>query len=391
MAEEKKDNNDKEKGRGFDDNILAVINASNKEKNNLICSPLSILSALTICMVGAKNNTLKQMLNVLYPNVKDIQYTTENAIKFATKAIAISKEYNGKFDGNDNKPIVNLSNKLWIRKGLKILDSYTKNTGVDFIDTFDNSNANQAVQIVNKWFADNTNNMITNMVDESIMKSAELIITNAIYFNGKFVKPFDVKKTQKNVGFYKDKEHSKEISKVEMMQQTSDLMIAEKVFGIWNVVKLEYANCKISLFLVINDYGKGDEPVLTANDLLNKLNDYWQRSECKLFIPKFKYEYQLSLNNILKEMGITDAFNDKLADFSAITGDKDLFISDVIHKAIIEVDEKGTKAAAATVVLLAISSLRPPTPEKRFDYPFTFYIIDEEKGITLFSGKFEGK
>ena len=321
MAEEKKDNDDQQKGRGFDDNILAVLNASNKEKSNLICSPLSISIALTICMVGAKNNTLTQMLNVLYPNVKDIQCTTENATKFATEAIGISKEYNDKFNGKDNKPIVNLSNKLWIRKGFKILDSYIKNTGVDIIDTFDNSDANQAAQIVNKWFADNTNNMITNMVNESIMKSSQLLITNAIYFNGKFVNAFDVKKTKKNVGFYVDRAHSKEISKVEMMAQTSELMIAEQVFGVWNVVKLEYANCKISLFLVINDYGKGDEQVLTANDLLNNLNDYWQKSKCKLSLPKFKYQYKLSLNDVLKEMGIIDAFDGKIADFSAITGD----------------------------------------------------------------------
>mmetsp|Transcript_30436 Transcript_30436/g.26845 ORF Transcript_30436/g.26845 Transcript_30436/m.26845 type:complete len:105 (+) Transcript_30436:2-316(+) len=98
---------------------------------------------------------------------------------------------------------------------------------------------------------------------------------------------------------------------------------------------------------------------------------------------------------VLQQMGINDAFNKYKADFSDITGNKELYISNVIHKAIIEVDEDGTEAAAATVIHsfydTCIKRSRAPPPTIRFDHPFTFYIYDEERDITLFSGRFVGK
>eukprot|EP01084_Bolivina_argentea_P286061 490660_1 len=385
--EEKKGNDDnKQQDIGFADTFFKTLSVTNKNESNLICSPLSVLTALTICMCGAKDNTLKQMFETLYPNESKQNNTPENAQKTATQTMNICSYYNKEYVGNNDKPILNITNKLWIKKGLKILETYIKSTTVDSIQSLDISNPGQAAVIVNKWFTAQTKNMIKDVVNESIMSNMELLISNAIYFNGKFLKPFPEKNTKEKVPFYSNRRQTKKLGEVTMMNSTNEQWIAEEVKGVWDVVKLQYVNSSLSLYLVINNYGVGNEPVLTANDLLFNLNDYWVESKIRLFVPKFKFEYSIELTDVLKEMGITDAFCNK-ADFSGITGGKELFISTVIHKAIIEVDEKGTKAAAATAVVM--SRCLPST--KRFDHPFTFYIIDEDKKMALFSGCFEGK
>ena len=122
----------------------------------------------------------------------------------------------------------------------------------------------------------------------------------------------------------------------------------------------------------------------------------WKYAPLNLFVPKFRYEYQMNLNDVLQKMGIKAAFDgpDGNADFSGINGERNLFIGDVIHKARIEVDESGTKAAAATVIRMkAKKSARrqkPVIPTIRFDHPFDFFIIDEEKKFILFSGRYTG-
>ena len=122
----------------------------------------------------------------------------------------------------------------------------------------------------------------------------------------------------------------------------------------------------------------------------------WNYSALNLFVPKFRYEYQMNLDDVLHKMGIKAAFDgpDGNADFSGINGERNLFIGKVIHKARIEVDESGTKAAAATVIgMKARKSARrqkPVIPTIRFDHPFDFFIIDEEKKFILFSGRYVG-
>ena len=120
----------------------------------------------------------------------------------------------------------------------------------------------------------------------------------------------------------------------------------------------------------------------------------WTAGKIHLFLPKFKFEYEAELSKVLFKMGIVDAFNDA-ADFSFMTGTKELYIDQVIHKAIIEVDEVGTEAAAVTVVKLRSKSKSMPKKEIipiiRCDHPFSFYIFDDIKKVILFSGYFAGK
>ena len=380
----------------FPDNLLQKL-LSEHRGDSIICSPLGIHAALTICMCGARGDTLKQMMNVLYTEVEKAKVTPNYAMKINSDLLKISEYYNDTFQGHGKQPVITIANKLWVANNLEILDSYRVSTGVDVVDTYDKAQAQKSAEIVNQWFADNTNNMIKNLVDDRIMSMSDFLITNAIYFCGKFKVAFEERRTQENVPFYSHRTQSQEsnqIGTVTMMCSKAKRIFAQKVDGVWDVVKLEYADSSLSLFLVIcNQDRDPNDKSLTTADLMksDRLKaGTAQRRECDLWVPKFNFEAKSNLNSVLENLGMSLPFS-VAADFSGIDGSKSLFISKVLHKAVIEVDEQGTKAAAATAVCMDRCRSPPRPPGIRFDRPFEFHIIDETKKMVLFSGRFEGK
>jgi len=263
---------------------------------------------------------------------------------------------------------------------------------IESVGSFNAKKGNEAAAIINKWCAQSTNDMIKELVTPDLMQSAQLVIANAIYFKGLFVKPFDKKKSEENVPFYASNKREKEVSKVVMMYSHTEHYAAHKVNGIYDVVKLKYeTNGKLSLILVL-DISNGDEvaPLLSTKDIIAlDEEDEWRQRKIKLFLPKFKFEYEVELSDVLKTMGIKKAF-DARANFSNMAKKSDLNIDAVIHKAVIEVDEEGTEAAAATAVVMT-RGMPKPSPQCRFDHPFQFFIFDEVKQVALFAGMFNGK
>ncbi|MFA5642339.1 MAG: serpin family protein, partial [Bacteroidales bacterium] len=130
------------------------------------------------------------------------------------------------------------------------------------------------------------------------------------------------------------------------------------------------------------------EPISsTTNNWRNIINDK-RTSKLDLFLPKFKFDYEIEFNDILKKMGITDAFIPKLANFSRISSEQELVISKVLQKTAIEVNEKGSEAAAVTSVGIGVTSM-PPKNEFRVNRPFVFVISEKFTGTILFAGKVE--
>ena len=190
-------------------------------------------------------------------------------------------------------------------------------------------------------------------------------------------------------------ENKRELSKVSMMSSPKTVhYFMQNVHDIYDVVKLEYKNSKLSLVLVIDKKGGHNAKPLSSTDIWSI---HWQHSKLNLFLPKFKFKYESNLNTILQSMGIVDAFNDPKANFVKMNASNELLIGLVIHKAMVEVDETGTEAAAVTVVAMkSKKSARKPKQEQiiptiRFDHPFDFFIVDELKKSTLFSGRYVGK
>eukprot|EP01083_Nonionella_stella_P145231 454693_1 len=366
----------------FDAHLLSEVLKSEQKGNNIVISPFSILSAMTMTMVGASNNTLKEMLNVLHPH--------SNPFRLLSELQMLCKHLMEQYSGIDGKPLIKIANKLWIGNTFEILRSFINTIGEDpcgaNTELIDFNFNVVAADIINKWCSKVTNNMIKDAISPSdICWETKLIITNAIYFKGKFVGRFDKNKTKQNVAFYGNK-----VSQVTMMYSDTNRLFAQNVNG-YDVVKLKYENSKISLNLVMNNSADiQSKQTLTMKEVQSIFKrDNINPKPLNLYVPKFKSELGIELSDILQRMGIIDAFDPSAADFSNITKHP-LFISKIIHKAVIEIDEQGTEAAAFTAVCMSmgLSSHQPPT--MRFDHPFAFHLYDEANDITLFSGHFLG-
>lgn len=371
-------------------------NTSDVQIRNLICSPLGIQSALTIYMSGARGNTLKEIMNVLHPNIPKENITPDDARRMHSVFMNVCKAYNTEHSDTE-QPVVHIANKLWIANTFEIQDFHHKELGYDTVSNFDGIDAENSAKRINEWIAMCTDNMIKTIVDVEKMAEPNLsmLVTSAIYFSGNFRKSFEQKDSLKKQPFFTDNSRKKLMNRVSVMYSKKKRFIARNVNGIWDIVKLQYADSTLSLFLIINNHGNGGEAALSITDLIDlKLVEI----ECEIVVPKFQIEGEIVLDSVLKEMGIIDSFDEDNADFTAITGitshgSKALFLSAVIHKAVLILDDDGTKSDTPNVVgrtVKVLSASLPVMCSIRFHHPFHFHIIDEEGEIVLLSGRFPG-
>jgi len=241
--------------------------------------------------------------------------------------------------------------------------------------------------------------MVKEIVNESVFRDGvRLLIVNVLYFADHFVLGFDPKLTREKVNFYADRRRMNVMGTVTMMHSKESWhWIARKVDGVYDVIKMDYQNSPLSLVMAIENHGHSASThnVISGERILQSLNGYFGRmTKCNLFVPKFKIHSHLDLKSTLCSMGMSDAFAVS-ADFSGISETKSngLYIGNVIHKAVVEVDEKGTRtsAASAATMNMRCDSAEPEIPTISLDHPFTFYIIDEVKQLILFIGRFSGE
>lgn len=239
---------------------------------------------------------------------------------------------------------------------------------------------------VNRWCADKTNNLIQKILDDSSSDAVSLLI-NAIYFKGVWTSEFKEKDT-KDEPFYLN---SGEEIKVPTMRQenTTDCYVDDKV----SVVELPYGNGAFSLVVFMPS--ADDEVALSR--LIEGLDDtewnHWidkmKRQNLKLYLPRFKFESpSMDLKEIMRVMGISDAFDPVLADFSMMC-DASVYVNEVKQKTFIEVNESGTEAAAVTMadMNLSMDSPAPTISELRFDHPFGYVLKEKSTGAILFAGR----
>jgi serpin B len=228
---------------------------------------------------------------------------------------------------------------------------------------------------------------------ESVDEKMGLVIANAIYFKGTWEKLFKEYDT-KNEPFTLSSGEEIEVSM--MYQKKKFCFIEEESF---QVLEMLYKGTRIfgtleRISMVIFLPRKADglaelEDSLTIDDIINyisKLQNDWEK-EIKIYIPKFKFESKYRLSGVLSSLGMTNAFTDQ-ADFSGISEDPPEKISQIVHKAFVDVNERGTEAAAATAVaVLGASLMKPKIPEFRADHPFLFFLIDTQTKTILFIGR----
>ncbi|MEA2097746.1 MAG: serpin family protein [Patescibacteria group bacterium] len=351
------------------------------EKGNIFFSPYSISTALTMTYEGAKGKTAEEMQAVLRIPKND-ELRRSGFAEIYNQINQENKEYK-----------LSTANALWAQKDYQFLKEYINNvekyyggktTNLDFIRETEKSRV-----IINDWVEDQTNDKIKNLISRGTVNiSTRLVLTNAIYFKGTWVLQFD-KKDTKDENFKTD---SGQTVKVPMMKLISDdaefnYAMADKV----QILELPYDGEDLSMLLILpeEDNLKRLEKLISAKKL-SEWRGAFEKQRVDIYIPKFKFETKYFMVETLKEMGMSDAFVRGHADFSGMDGTRDLYISDVIHQAFVEVNEEGTEAAAATtaVILSTWGAKRESAiPVFRADHPFIFIIQQRETGNILFMGR----
>lgn len=346
------------------------------KEGNIFFSPFSISTALAMTYLGADGSTALQMKQVLHFEDEGLHESFSELISSLNKPAEGYK--------------LITANALWVQKNYPLLDSFLRDIDryykapvntVDFVADLDNS-----IRKVNEWIEEKTAGKIKNMLTKDDVDSlTRLILTNAIYFKGRWKIPFDEKLTKKD--FF----HVDETTKVEvdMMELTEEFEYYEDERV--QILKLPYADSSLSMIIILPKVGirlAELEKGLTKQRIEEWLKNL-TKTRVQVFLPRFKIQQRLSMKETLMKMGMTDAFTDR-ADFSKIDGTRMLKIQAVIHQAFVEVNEEGTEAAAATAVIIGIKMSKPITQAIfRADRPFMFFIQEEASNTILFMGRLQ--
>jgi len=351
-------------------------------QGNLFYSPYSISLALAMTYAGARESTEKQMAGTLhYTLPQDRLHPAFNGLDQALAGRGQGAK------GKDGKGFrLNIVNAIWGQKGYPFLAQYLDLLAEDYgagLRTLDFRNAPDAGrQVINNWVADQTEQRIKDLIPPgAIDPLTRLVLTNAIYFNAAWANNFEKNATQPADFHLADGS----TVKAPMMHQTERLGYAEG--SGFQVVTLPYDGRELEMVVLLPGQGKFAEfeKSLTAGKAASIIKDIAPK-QVALSLPSYKYESEFSLGSILAAMGMPIAFSGQ-ADFSGMTGNRELAISEVIHKAFVAVDESGTEAAAATAVIMRATAMPVMPLEVTIDRPFIFLIRDIQTGSVIFVGR----
>jgi serine protease inhibitor len=340
------------------------------ESDNIFISPTSVALALAMTYNGA---------------VGDTKIAMENAMrKHGLTTGEINASYKSLINALvsvDPKVLLEIANSIWYRENFDVLPEFIS-VNQEFYDAQVSSldfDSPDAPWIINDWVSDKTHEKIKSIIDQ-IPPEAVMYLVNAIYFKGIWQYEFDETKTM-NEPFYLNDET--QVS-VPMMKQTVSLRHTSNEQ--FSMAELPYGQGNYSMLVLLPHSG------YTADDILSNLTpenwDEWidrlTEKSLDIQLPKFTFEYKNVLNDELDIMGMGIAFTDQ-ADFTKINSGGNLFISKVLHKSFVEVNEEGTEAAAVTSVEISLTSF-PDNNLFRADHPFLFAIREIKTGTILFIG-----
>jgi serine protease inhibitor len=349
--------------------LLKQVATTSITNKNLMLSPLSISMAIAMTSNGSNGTTLQGIHNTLGFNGFSEAQINNYYQHLLTDLPAL-----------DSKATVKIANSIWYRNNFEVAAPFLQ-TNTNYykaaVEALDFNNPASLTKI-NNWVNSQTNGKIPTIIEE-IPANAVMYLINAVYFKSIWQYPFDKSKTAKSA-FY--------TSPTSTVQ--ADFMNANTTFKMGgkadaSIYELPYGNGKYSMVMVLPAADK------TVNDLISTLdNAKWNGWLSNLStvtrdikMPKFKFAYDITLNETLQALGMATAFDANAADFTRINSKGGLYISKVKHKSFIEVNEEGTEAAAATSVEITFTSAPQPVIINR---PFLFAIREVNTGLILFSG-----
>ncbi len=367
-----------------DDMLFAdKLNAQMPTDKNYMFSPMSIKMALALAANGASGITQAEICDAL-------------GISNLDEFNALSKDLIARYSQADILNL-NIANSIWINKDetSQNFSNSFKNLATEYYDADVKSvKASNAVKEVNAWVSDKTNDKIPEIINEADFWA---MLVNAIYFKGAWLDEFNVNGTKPDqfnnadgtkitVDFMNKTDwmpysETKSVQILEMPYKNRLDKFAENGDYIDTEV---YDDLDVSMYLIMADGDINPEAELSA-----AINDEaFESTYIRMAMPKFKIEYSTKLNDMLMNMGITTAFSSASADFTKMFDNGNMWFTDTIHKTFINVDEKGTEAAAVTAIGMAGSAMPPEPIELKFNKPFYFAIRDNTSGETLFMGRY---
>ncbi len=352
---------------------MKMLNATydlNKEKNTVI-SPISLSTVLALTENGAAGNTKEEMLKAI-------------GMEGLTDAV-INEEYKNVIANYNSVDALKLrmANSIWIEKSTNIKNSFI-NMGKDYYEAEVSSvdfTKSKTTNTINSWISDHTAGKIKKIVDKFDENTA-MVLVNTVYFKGDWRVPFEKKATIQKTFINYDSSKSS----VKMMHGT--ILVDYFKGSDFSAARLPYKDDNFGMYIFLPNEGT------SINDFMKEMNiDNWNKwksafSQKSLIveIPKFHIEFEQMLNNMLKGFGMRSAFEPG-ADFSNMSPENNLFINFVKQKCFIDVDEKGTEAAASTAVSASKSAANLQDDEKFIaDRPFIYVMEDKKTGIILFMG-----
>jgi serpin B len=358
-----------ESNNDFGLEMFKLIHAN--EPANFNISPLSVSLALAMTYNGAQAETKAAMEEAL----RFSGYSREEINQIFFDLVKALLEA-------DDKVTLEIAQSIWYRLGFNVLEEF-KSVNREYYDAevreldFARSDA---LDIINGWIEDKTHGKIKDMI-ERIDPSHVMFLVNAIYFNGSWKTEFEKENTRKQE-FNVSPDKSIE---VEMMHKTDTVHYQSN--DLFSAIELPYGRGNFNMLVLLpNEASQYEELIssLNAENWKKWMDAFEHKREVQIALPKFKAEYEIELNDVLSDMGMEIAF-DTRADFSGINGTGDLFIDFVQHNTFIDVNEKGTEAAAATVV--AIKEYVMQNTLFTANRPFVYAITEKETGAILFMGK----
>jgi len=346
-----------------------------EEPKNLTLSPLSASAALTMLLNGTAGETYNQLRTVLnYPTGMSLE--------------EINKAYNnlvGQLLEADPVVELALANAMFYRQGFQVKPPFLQAIKTDFGATVSGLDFSQqsAIDAINKWASDNTKGRITRVID-NISDLARLFLMNALYFKGQWTDAFDKAETR-NMPFF-----TNATTHINVPTMNRKLTVRSVFNDQYHAVELPYGRGNFAMVVVVpqnNDlksFLRGFTPA-TWSEISGALDSQTAGASMDVFLPRFRFRYQKTLNENLRGLGMVNAFDPNLADLSPIADIRDLFVHFVNQNTFIEVNEEGTTAAAVTTVGVGITSVGPPPFIA--DRPFLFFIRERTTNTILFVGQ----
>lgn len=370
--------------RGNTDFALKAFPLLGAVNENAVFSPYSITQAIALAAAGAKGTTLGGIEQAMTFSLSQDRLNPA----FNKLDLLLAAETTGAVLSNGGRlPQLSIVNAVWGQQDFPILPAYLDtlaiNYGagfhlVDFINKTEDARTT-----INSWVEQRTNSRIQNLIPQGALSTdTRVVLTNAIWFKANWASPFPAAGTATRQFINRDGSQSP----APFMRQTLSASYGQG--NGFQAIDIPYVDEKLSMLVIMPAPGTFDAFLSALTP--TKLNECIAQTALKqvdLALPKFTFSTGADLGNLLRSLGMTDAFAPGHADFSGIDGRFDLFISSVLHKAFISIDEQGTEAAAATAVIIGITSAPVSQVTLTVDHPFLFLVRDRQTGLVLFLGK----